>query len=445
MTSTTVTSSPIDVPSKRPALRERLSTLTRARSLITRAVAVGLAAAALSACVTAPASAGIPDPDTPDYLRMPLWTSLTMNPQSPSGAPYQYWTQIDASLGGTGTQSGNGAPNVGTFADTRGGGYIAATPSGKGLYFIDEIGNMRQTGDATAAPTNIAKVSKYYFNDNDGTSYNPISSLAVTPSGQGGWVLDTTGHVWTFGDARSFGSVSGQVGDAVDIAPTSTGLGYTILTNQGDIYDFGDAVYYGHPKFKYPSLPTDVAATGIALTPDDKGYWILDSFGGIHAYGNAPDLGNGPTQQRRLGPLHRYRRPARRQRLRHHPRWRERHHRLHCRRPRPSDHQFPGHGVPRRSAQQARCQSRSRDSVDHRAGQAPAGHQASLRERSQGLPRGHPDRPVGRHVQDHLHRTNRRRQDHRPAGVHPASGPETVTNAWDGYASPRGARRRRLA
>ncbi len=76
---------------------------------------------------------------------------------------------------------------------------------------------------------------------------NPITGMAVTPSGQGGWVLHAQGDVYTFGDAQSYGAPgSHEYGTAVDIVATSTGNGYTIVTDSGDVYDYGDATYYGH-------------------------------------------------------------------------------------------------------------------------------------------------------------------------------------------------------
>ena len=228
-------------------------------------------------------------------MRAPMWTSIAMQSNSPDPSHPGYWTYVDATAGGKGVQNFGGAPNVGNINGQ--GGYIRATPSGNGYYAIQEDGTMYQRGDATAAPSNIAKVSNYTPEDGDSTMNNPVTGMAITPTGKGGWVLDAEGDVWTFGDAHSYGAPEdNRVGDAVDIVATPDGKGYTILTNAGDVYDYGDATFYGHPHFSADGNdPALVQATGIALTPDDQGYWILTNRGTVLPYGDATDLGDNPT------------------------------------------------------------------------------------------------------------------------------------------------------
>ena len=211
------------------------------------------------------------------------------HPSSPSG--YSFWTYADPDDGYAGVQQWDQAPDLGATPGG-GGGYIRATPSGNDYYIIQEDGTMYQYGDATTAPGNINKVSDWNLEDGDGTTENPVTGMAITPSGQGGWVLDAKGHVYPFGDAKSFGQPgSNEYGTAVDIVATANGQGYTIVTDAGHVYDYGNATYYGHPKFDGTGLnPTK--ATGIALAPNDAGYWIVDDQGGVHAYGNAQFLGN---------------------------------------------------------------------------------------------------------------------------------------------------------
>ncbi len=268
--------------SARPAPRRRGSVLRR------RAAALLGGAAVLTAIASAPAYAGIPDANVVDMFRTPVWTSITMNPNGPG-----YWTQVDADMGGGTTQAVGGAPDLGSISSQ--GGYLRSTPDGKGLYLIDENGDMSSRGDAVPVPSNIAKVSGWNSDDGDGTMRNPITGMAITASGRGGWVLDAEGDVWTFGDAHAMGAPEdNEVGSADDIVATSTGKGYTILTNAGDVYDYGDAVFYGHPHFSTNGNAFSKQATGIALTADDKGYWILDSDGGVTPYGDATNLGDNP-------------------------------------------------------------------------------------------------------------------------------------------------------
>lgn len=95
--------------------------------------------------------------------------------------------------------------------------------------------------------------------ENGGTvvapSFGPAADIQPTPSGNGYWILNEDGGVFTYGDAPFFGSIFGTVpkGTAVAIRCTPTGKGYWILTsstNQGlndGVFAFGDAKFYGHP------------------------------------------------------------------------------------------------------------------------------------------------------------------------------------------------------
>jgi hypothetical protein len=70
--------------------------------------------------------------------------------------------------------------------------------------------------------------------------------------------------------------------------PDATGNGYWLVTSTGNVYSFGDATYYGAPGQQ--SAPV----TSAVRTPDGNGYWILFSNGAVAGYGDAEDLG-GPV------------------------------------------------------------------------------------------------------------------------------------------------------
>ena len=63
------------------------------------------------------------------------------------------------------------------------------------------------------------------------------SGVAVvsTPDGGGYWVASSTGAVYPFGDARSFGSMAGTPLNApiVGMAPTPDGEGYWLVATDG--------------------------------------------------------------------------------------------------------------------------------------------------------------------------------------------------------------------
>jgi hypothetical protein len=67
----------------------------------------------------------------------------------------------------------------------------------------------------------------------------------------------------------------------VGIAVTPDDGGYWIVNNAGQIAACGDAVYYGQPA------TLNKPVVGIAATPDGGGYYEVASDGGIFAYGDA--------------------------------------------------------------------------------------------------------------------------------------------------------------
>jgi len=129
-------------------------------------------------------------------------------------------------------------------------------------------------------------------------------SMATTPSDQGYWILNAyTGAVIPYGDAGSYGDrTASNTGGAdlwptsVAMTPTTDGKGYWILnaglSGFGTVQAFGDAAFYGDQSTIVPTAAPNGTPTGIVATPDAKGYWIVDSDGGVFAFGDAPFLGS---------------------------------------------------------------------------------------------------------------------------------------------------------
>ena len=63
-----------------------------------------------------------------------------------------------------------------------------------------------------------------------------------------------------------------------------SGNGYWLVTSTGNVYTFGDAPYFGAPGHG--------TVTSAVATPDGKGYWVLLSDGEVFAYGDAANLGS---------------------------------------------------------------------------------------------------------------------------------------------------------
>jgi hypothetical protein len=97
-----------------------------------------------------------------------------------------------------------------------------------------------------------------------------VVGMAATPSGAGYWLVASDGGVFSFGDARFFGSTGGTAPrPIVGMAARATGRGYWMAAADGRTYAYGDA----------PSLGT----TGLGLTGKEvvgiagraNGYWLV--------------------------------------------------------------------------------------------------------------------------------------------------------------------------
>jgi hypothetical protein len=106
-------------------------------------------------------------------------------------------------------------------------------------------------------------------------------------TGDGYWLVTSTGSVYTFGDAPYFGAPGhGTVTSAV---ATPDGQGYQILLSDGEVFSYGDADPDGSP----PAGDFNVfnPATSIFGTSDGAGYWVSSGLGAVYNFGDAPNDG----------------------------------------------------------------------------------------------------------------------------------------------------------
>ncbi len=118
-----------------------------------------------------------------------------------------------------------------------------------------------------------------------------IIGMARTPTNNGYWLVGRDGVVFAFGDAPFAGSLPGlgvRVTNIVGMAPTRTGKGYWLVGSDGGVFAFGDAGFFGSMGGK----PLNAPVEGIAPTPSNAGYWLAARDGGIFAFGDAPFLGS---------------------------------------------------------------------------------------------------------------------------------------------------------
>ena len=106
------------------------------------------------------------------------------------------------------------------------------------------------------------------------------SAWPPTPSGRGYWLVASDGGIFTFGDARFYGSTGSLPAQSTDRrhAPRRrTGRGYWLVATDGGIFTFGDARFYGSTG----GHPLNQPIVGMASTPSGRGYWLVAGDGGI--------------------------------------------------------------------------------------------------------------------------------------------------------------------
>ena len=151
--------------------------------------------------------------------------------------------------------------------------------SGPGYRFAAADGAIFSFGDA-----------KFYGSAGGTKLAKPIVAMVATPSNAGYWLVASDGGVFSYGDAKFFGS-TGAVqlnSPIVGMAATPTGRGYWFVAADGGIFAFGDAKFFG----SMGGQPLSRSIVGITATASGKGYWLVASDGGIFSFGDAKFYGS---------------------------------------------------------------------------------------------------------------------------------------------------------
>jgi len=156
---------------------------------------------------------------------------------------------------------------------------FAEANAGHGYYLCGSDGSVFTFGDARL------------FGSMEGRHLNqPIVGMARTITRKGYWLVASDGGVFTFGDARFYGSTGGMHLNQpiVGMAATQTGHGYWLVARDGGIFTFGDARYFGSTGGMHLNQPI----VGMAPTTIGDGYWLAAADGGVFNFGGAHFLGS---------------------------------------------------------------------------------------------------------------------------------------------------------
>ena len=117
------------------------------------------------------------------------------------------------------------------------------------------------------------------------SSNDVAAAIASTPSGHGYWIATAQGNVLTYGDAASFGTLTGAAlnGPVVAMAASPDGEGYWLTAADGGVFVFGDAIYSGSLVGAIPQGYGRV--TGIAPFPDNQHYVLTTAGGYLPVFG----------------------------------------------------------------------------------------------------------------------------------------------------------------
>ncbi|HET7487299.1 MAG TPA: hypothetical protein VFJ85_05175 [Acidimicrobiales bacterium] len=154
-----------------------------------------------------------------------------------------------------------------------------ATTCGRGYWLAGSDGGVFTFGDAR------------YFGSTGNLRLNrPIVAMAATPTRAGYWLVASDGGVFTFGDAGFLGSTGAMHLNQpiVAMAPTPSGRGYWLVASDGGVFSFGDARFFGSTG----SIRLNKPIVAAAPTPSGAGYWLIASDGGVFSFGDAGFLGS---------------------------------------------------------------------------------------------------------------------------------------------------------
>lgn len=119
--------------------------------------------------------------------------------------------------------------------------------------------------------------------------------MAATPNGDGYWLANAGGGVFSYGDAAYHGSLPGlgviPAAPIVGIAATPDGGGYWLVGADSGVFAFGDATFYGDTVPAPGSHTSEIPTSALVPTPDGHGYYEVHVAGtSVEAFGPSAAL-----------------------------------------------------------------------------------------------------------------------------------------------------------
>ena len=186
---------------------------------------------------------------------------------------------------------------------------MAAEPAGTGYWLVAKDGGVFNFGGAKFAG------STYSYGITGLSGAHPLNAPIVgiipTPNGGGYWLIAADGGVFDFGNAKFYGSTYSQghtglggsnpiSGRIVGGVATPSGNGYWLVSSTGAVYNFGGAANEGDTASKgYTGLggshPLPAPIVSMAADSAGTGYWLAGSDGSVYNFGSATYSGDVPS------------------------------------------------------------------------------------------------------------------------------------------------------
>jgi len=117
----------------------------------------------------------------------------------------------------------------------------------------------------------------------------PVRGIALTPGGRGYWLATASGHVYSFGNARYHGSLATSHLATSHLATSHLATSHLATSHLATSHLATSHLATSHLATSHTTV------NAIATAAGGHGYWLLSADGTVHGFGAAPNFGSART------------------------------------------------------------------------------------------------------------------------------------------------------